>query len=69
MNPGLVTYTYEKVTTDVFGFSGVGVGMFGMLSGRSSYIVTAYFDGSIWIESGIDQSTGLDYYNVYSAEG
>jgi hypothetical protein len=63
-----VTYTYEKVTTDVFGLTNIGVGMFGMLSGRSSYIPTAYFDGAIWIETGTDQATGVEYYNVYTSE-
>lgn len=64
VNPGLVTYTYEKISTDLFGMN-VGVGMFGMLAGRSSYIPTAYFDDEIWIEKGVDQSTGTEYHSVY----
>lgn len=68
VNPGLVTYTYEKITTDVFGLTNIGVGMFGMLSGRSSHIPSAYFDGKIWIETGSDPATGSEYYNVYMTE-
>jgi hypothetical protein len=47
----------------VFGLSNVGVGLFGMLKGRSSYIQTAYFDGIIWIEAGADASG--EYFSVY----
>lgn len=63
MNPGLVTYTYDSISTDVFGLTNVGVGLFGMLQGRSSYIQTAYFDGDLWIEGGTDASG--EYFNVY----
>lgn len=63
VNPGLITYTYDNISTDVFGFTNVGLGLFGMLQGRSSYIETAYFDGMLWIERGNDMSG--EYFNVY----
>uniref|UniRef100_A0A7S3DMU8 Plastid lipid-associated protein/fibrillin conserved domain-containing protein n=1 Tax=Entomoneis paludosa TaxID=265537 RepID=A0A7S3DMU8_9STRA len=61
---GVVTLTYDKITTDVFGFSNIGVGFFGMLQGRSTYIQTVYFDEDLWIEEGYSP-TGEQYYNVY----
>mmetsp|Transcript_1071 Transcript_1071/g.2760 ORF Transcript_1071/g.2760 Transcript_1071/m.2760 type:complete len:301 (-) Transcript_1071:110-1012(-) len=70
-NPGSATVeiTYDKIVTDVMGFTNLGIGMFGMLKGRSTYIQTVYFDNKLWIESGIDQSNfGETYYNVYARE-
>ena len=66
MYPGLVTIVYDSITTDVFGFTNVGVGLFGMMKGRSTYIQTVYFDGIIWIERGVFD--GVEYYNVYSRD-
>lgn len=70
-NPGLVSIIYDAITTDVFGLKNLGVGMFGMLKGRATYIPTAYFDGSIWIERGVSSGAatgGEEYYNVYARE-
>jgi hypothetical protein len=68
VNPGLVTYTYEKITTDVFGLNGIGIGMMGMLQGRNSYINTVYFDKDIWIDQGYADDGGRQYFNVYVKE-
>ena len=60
---------YDKIVTDVMGFSNVGIGFFGILKGRSTYIQTVFFDDNLWIESGIDESNfGEVYYNVYAKE-
>lgn len=67
VNPGLVTIEYRSITTDVFGLTDIGVGAFGMLKGRATYIETAYFDGRIWIERGVD-GNGMEYYNVYARD-
>jgi len=70
-NPGtaVVQIMYEKIVTDVMGFSNVGIGLFGILKGRSTYIQTVFFDNNIWIESGVDQSnSGEVYYNVYARD-
>jgi hypothetical protein len=64
VNPGLVTFVYEDITTDVFGFSNLGVGFFGLLKGRANYVESAYFDGRFWIERGTSPE-GQTYYNVY----
>mmetsp|Transcript_25816 Transcript_25816/g.60531 ORF Transcript_25816/g.60531 Transcript_25816/m.60531 type:complete len:303 (+) Transcript_25816:265-1173(+) len=65
----IVQIKYDKIVTDVMGFSNVGIGLFGILKGRSTYIQTAFFDGMIWIESGVDESNfGETYYNVYAKE-
>jgi len=69
--PGVafVQIMYEKIVTDVMGFSNVGIGMFGMLKGRSTYINTVFFDNNIWIESGVDEAnSGETYYNVYARD-
>ena len=71
-NPGAATVQiiYEKIVTDVMGFSNVGIGMFGMLKGRKTYIQTVFFDNNLWIESGVDESSnfGETYYNVYARD-
>lgn len=65
----IVEIVYDKIVTDVMGFSNLGIGMFGMLKGRSTYIQTVFFDNNLWIESGVDQSNfGELYYNVYTRE-
>mmetsp|Transcript_1547 Transcript_1547/g.2188 ORF Transcript_1547/g.2188 Transcript_1547/m.2188 type:complete len:285 (-) Transcript_1547:160-1014(-) len=61
---GVVTLIYDKITTDLFGFSNVGVGFFGMIQGRSNYIQTVYFDGDVWVEEG-NGPAGEQYFNVY----
>lgn len=66
VNPGWVTYTYEKITTDVLGFKNVGIGMMGLLQGRGAQIQTVYFDDELWIETGKDGA--FDYFNVYTRE-
>jgi hypothetical protein len=65
---GNLEYKYNKVTTDAFGFSNVGVGYFGLLQGRVSHVFTAYYDGQIWIELGVD-AMGSNYASVYVREG
>lgn len=63
-NPGLVTYTYEKVTADVFGGNTIPVGLFGMLKGQTNFIYPAYYDGNIWVEYGIAPD-GEEYYSIF----
>lgn len=70
-NPGtaIVQIMYEKIVTDVMGFSNLGIGLFGMLKGRSTFIQTVFFDNNLWIESGVDESNfGETYYSVYARE-
>jgi hypothetical protein len=64
VNPGLVTFVYDDITTDIFGFTNVGVGFFGLLRGRANYVESAYFDGRFWIERGTSPE-GQVYFNVY----
>lgn len=64
LNPGLVTFTYENIVTDVFGFQGLGVGFFGLLKGRANYVETVFMDTMYWIERGYSPE-GLEYFNVY----
>ena len=64
----IVQITYDKIVTDVMGFSNLGIGMFGMLKGRNTYIQTIFFDNKLWIESGVDPANGETYYNVYTRE-
>jgi hypothetical protein len=66
---GLLTFVYDRITTDAFGFTNVGVGLFGLLKGRANYVETAYYDGKYWIEQGqgVD-GNGDDFVNVYVRE-
>ena len=69
VNPGLLTFNYEDITTNMFGMKNLGMGMFGgFLSGRSSYVPTAYMDGKLWIEQGRDNVSGYEYFTVYVKE-
>jgi hypothetical protein len=63
----LVTFVYDEITTDIFGWSNLGVGFFGLLKGRANYVETAYFDGTLWLEKGASP-TGEEYFNAYSRE-
>ena len=65
---GSVTYVYDKISTDAFGFRNVGIGLFGLLKGRPNYVFTAYFDGAFWIEGAVDED-GSEYINVYVRQG
>jgi hypothetical protein len=65
IHPGWVTYNYQDIQTDLFGFRGIGVPLVGgMLKGRATVIQTVYFDGQIWIERGNDEFVG-EYFQVY----
>ena len=66
MQPGLLTFVYDKITTDIMGCKGIGVGFFGMLQGRANYVESAYFDGTFWIERGVSPTgNGNDFVNIY----
>ena len=65
---GVIEYTYESITSDIFGFANVNVGLFGLLKGRTSYIQTAYFDGRIWIEYVVGEDSASSFTNVYVNE-
>jgi len=67
INPGLVTFVYEEITSKVFGAT-IPVGLFGLLKGRASYIESMYFDGTMWIERGANPENGELFYNVYVKE-
>jgi hypothetical protein len=64
---GLVTFVYDKILTDAFGFMNVSVGFFGLLKGRSNFVESAYFDNTFWIERSYGP-TGQEYLNVYVRE-
>lgn len=66
INPGLVTFQYEKITSDIFGIT-IPTGLFGLLKGRTNYIESVYFDGKIWIERGFDVE-GQEFFQVYFRE-
>lgn len=66
-NPGLVSMVYDKITCDAFGFTNLGIGFFGLLKGRASYIQTVYFDKDIWIDGGFAPD-GSTYFSVYTPE-
>jgi hypothetical protein len=64
INPGLLTYQYQDIKTNMFGLSNIPVGFFGLLKGRINYIDTVWFDGERWITR--DYSTnGNVIYSVY----
>lgn len=66
LHPGWVTYTYQDIQTDLFGFRGITVPLVsGILKGRTTVIQTVYFDGQIWIERGTDETVG-EYFQVYT---
>jgi hypothetical protein len=64
INPGLVTFVYDEIVTDVFGFKNVGVGFFGLLKGRANNVETVFMDNRFWIERGFSPE-GQEYFNVY----
>mmetsp|Transcript_21170 Transcript_21170/g.31395 ORF Transcript_21170/g.31395 Transcript_21170/m.31395 type:complete len:257 (+) Transcript_21170:163-933(+) len=64
INPGLVTFVYDQIVTDVFGLKNIGVGFFGLLKGKTNYVESQYMDNRYWIERGYSPE-GAEYYNVY----
>jgi hypothetical protein len=68
-NPGLVTFTYQEITTNIFGFQNVGVGFFGLLKGKANYVESVFMDGRFWIERGSTMDGKGVYYNVYMKQG
>ena len=64
VNPGLFTFEYEDIKTNVFGIANIPVGFFGLLKGRVSCIDTVWFDGEHWIERNYRQD-GDVVYSVY----
>ena len=64
VNPGLLTYQYKDIKTNVFGISNLPVGFFGLLKGRINYIDTVWFDGERWIERNYLEN-GDVVYSVY----
>lgn len=64
VNPGLVTFVYKEILSDVFGFKALPVGLFGMLQGRATYVDTVWFDGRLWVERAYSPD-GTEFYNVY----
>lgn len=67
VNPGLVTFIYQDIVSDVFGLKSLPVGMFGMLKGRANYLETMWFDGKLWVERGYSPE-GIEFFNVYIKE-
>jgi hypothetical protein len=66
--PGLVTFVYDKITTDLFGLKDIGIGFFGLLQGRANFVETAFFDNEYWIERALAVDGQKDYLNVYVRE-
>ncbi|KAL9190362.1 hypothetical protein ACHAXT_007573 [Thalassiosira profunda] len=64
VNPGLFTFQYEDIKTNVFGMDNLPVGFFGLLKGRVNYIDTVWFDGERWIERNYSEG-GDVVYSVY----
>lgn len=67
INPGLVTITYQNIVTDVLGMKGVGVGLFGMLKDRATYVEIVWFNESFFVERGFTND-GVEFFNVYVKE-
>jgi hypothetical protein len=76
---GLVTFVYDEIKTDAFGFQDIPTGFFGMLKGRANYIQSVYMNDKIWIERGYSSAVSTSsnnngqqpqqpYYNVYVRE-
>ena len=64
VNPGLFTFQYEDLKTNVFGMDNLPVGFFGLLKGRVNCIDTVWFDGERWIERNYSED-GDVVYSVY----
>jgi hypothetical protein len=67
-HPGLVTFVYDEIKADMFGFSNIGGGgLFSfLLKGRVNYIESVYMDGRFWIEQRRrDEHNDKPYYNIY----
>ena len=64
VNPGVFSFQYQDIKTNVFGMSNLPVGFFGLLKGRTTYIDTVWFDGERWIERNYLEN-GNVVYNVY----
>ena len=64
INPGLLTFKYEDIKTNIFGMSNLPVGFFGLLKGRVNYVDTIWFDGERWIERNYLEN-GDVVYSVY----
>jgi hypothetical protein len=75
----VLTFVYDTITMDAFGFSNIELCFFGLLKGRSNYIETAFFDGDVWIEQqpqqsssgrldGSDSDAADSIWNVYVRE-
>jgi len=67
VSPGLFTFTYEDIKTNIFGISNLPVGFFGLLKGRVNYIDTVWFDGERWIERNYLEN-GDVVYSVYARD-
>ena len=64
INPGLLTFQYQDIKTNIFGMSNLPVGFFGLLKGRVNYVETIWFDGERWIERKYSESGDVTY-SVY----
>lgn len=64
INPGVLSFQYQDIKTNVFGISDLPVGFFGLLKGRVNYIDTVWFDGERWIERNYLEN-GDVVYSVY----
>jgi len=64
INPGVFTFEYKDIKTNIFGISDLPVGFFGLLKGRVNLIDTVWFDGERWIERTY-LGNGDVAYNVY----
>jgi hypothetical protein len=54
----MITYTYQSLTMDAFGYEGIDLCLFGMfIKGRTSVLRTAYIDESLWIERVMDNDS------------
>ena len=67
INPGLVSFVYDDIVTDVLGLQNLPVAFFGLLKGRTNSIESIWFDGNMWIDRGFTPQ-GNEYYNVYIKE-
>mmetsp|Transcript_28225 Transcript_28225/g.37635 ORF Transcript_28225/g.37635 Transcript_28225/m.37635 type:complete len:266 (-) Transcript_28225:158-955(-) len=67
VNPGLLTFIYQNIQTDMFGMKNLPIGFFGLLKDRGTFLETIWFDGQMWVDRGFNDG-GMEYYNVYWLE-
>ena len=67
LNNNNISFVYDTIAMDAFGFKNVKICFLGLFNGRTNYVETAFYDGDVWIESTLDNSGAL-LWNVFVRE-